>query len=69
MTGIPPPPAAMTSVSFSTRVLILSSSIIDIGCGDGTRPMGLLGLLKAGSPSSTSTWVTSVTTCLSMPIE
>lgn len=36
MTGIPPPPAAMTSVSFSTRVLILSSSIIDIGCGDGT---------------------------------
>ena len=97
ITGIPPPPAAITSVSFLISVLILSNSIIEMGCGEGTTRLyplpasstninpflfefvqlllcckitiGFEGLLNAGSFSSTSTCVTSVTTCLSIPIE
>ena len=36
MTGIPPPPAATTSVPLSSSVRIAASSMISIGSGDGT---------------------------------
>ena len=36
ITGIPPPPAAITSVSFFNKCFNTSNSIIEMGCGEGT---------------------------------